>query len=283
MLSVSLLLIILNLLGTSFADDELDQLIAENGEKRGYGDDCACLSDTTVPGLIALINRQEKRIEKLENYMKQSQSSNDCNRGSFYVTYPTSDGFLQAMCDQGSMGGRWTVIQRRTDGSVDFYRNYNDYVSGFGTQEEYWLGLQHIHELTKNGEYALLIEMTDYNGKEVYAYYNFFMIDSASRGYPLQIGSYQGNAGDSLSAHKNQRFSARGNDKDRWTEGDCAEQYRGGWWYVKCHSSNLNGLYYNGGIGEYGKGINWQAYFEDYYGSFVKVEMKIRKRGNRSG
>ncbi len=30
------------------------------------------------------------------------------------------------------MGGRWTVMQRRTDGLTDFKRPWADYVDGFG-------------------------------------------------------------------------------------------------------------------------------------------------------
>ena len=38
--------------------------------------------------------------------------------------------------------------QRRVTGDVDFYRNYSQYVSGFGDlKTEFWLGLENLHRL----------------------------------------------------------------------------------------------------------------------------------------
>ena len=35
----------------------------------------------------------------------------------------------------------WTVIQRRVDDSVDFYRGWTSYVNGFGElANNYWIG-----------------------------------------------------------------------------------------------------------------------------------------------
>ncbi|XP_020809214.1 ryncolin-2-like [Drosophila serrata] len=44
-------------------------------------------------------------------------------------------------CDQLSHGGGWTLFLRRTDGSEDFFRDWNDYKNGFGKLEnEFFLG-----------------------------------------------------------------------------------------------------------------------------------------------
>ncbi|XP_031417953.1 microfibril-associated glycoprotein 4-like [Clupea harengus] len=63
-----------------------------------------------------------------------------------YTIYPMGHSVpVQAYCDMGCEDnhdeGRWTVIQRRMDGTVNFYRPWNQYKEGFGNKEgEHWLG-----------------------------------------------------------------------------------------------------------------------------------------------
>ena len=46
----------------------------------------------------------------------------------------------------------WTLIERRQDGSVDFYRTWDEYRDGFGDLEgEFWLGNEHIYQITNQG------------------------------------------------------------------------------------------------------------------------------------
>lgn len=82
---------------------------------------------------------------------------------------------IQALTIIYFSGGGWTVFQRRQDGSVNFDRSWKEYKEGFGDlHTEYWLGNEHIHDLTSQGDYMLRIDLEDWSGKHKHAVYQSF-------------------------------------------------------------------------------------------------------------
>ena len=131
-------------------------------------------------------------------------------------------------------GGGWTLFQRRQDGSVDFYRGWNDYKSGFGQLTgEFWLGNDKIHRLTAARPSSLRIDLEHWTGGRVHAKYDKFAIGDENALYRLQVGSYSGTARDSLTKHNlnNMPFSTKDRDNDNKSGGHCAQESNGTWWY----------------------------------------------------
>ena len=85
------------------------------------------------------------------------------------------------------------MFQRRFDGSVDFYRGWNDYKNGFGDLKgEFWLGLDKIYRLTVGSRNKLRIDMEDTSGNKKYAKYDLFAVTSERAKYQLSLGTYSG-------------------------------------------------------------------------------------------
>ena len=110
----------------------------------------------------------------------------------------------------------WTVIQRRFNGSVSFYRNWDTYKKGFGTSNgEYWLGNDVIHHMTAAGNYKLKIVLTDSSYVTKYAEYRTFRIADKNHGYRLSIWVYSGTAGDAMDYHDGMEFTTMDRDHDK--------------------------------------------------------------------
>jgi len=171
--------------------------------------------------------------------------------------YNLSDGTAVKCLENGG-----TVIQHRGQygNAEDFFaRNWTDYVEGFGSPEnELWLGLDKIYELTNNTNYVmeLRITMEAFNGTVREANYESFRIKDGDDNYQLILGNYSGTAGDAFSYNNEMLFSTTDNDNDE-SSYDCAAMYgNSGWWYNDCTGSALNGLNRNDG----NTGILWYSF-----------------------
>ncbi|XP_055493455.1 LOW QUALITY PROTEIN: fibrinogen like 1B [Leucoraja erinacea] len=222
-----------------------------------------------------------------------SEVYNSGNTTSGYYTlkpWSAADPFV-AYCDM-SEGGGWTVIQRRSNGKVNFNRGWDDYKSGFGLfqrrNDEYWLGNENIHQILAPGKYIMKVDLTDWNGEERYATYEKFNISDEKDKYRLCFGSYIGTAGDALSgglipweqwssSHNGMQFSTSDHDNDRYTQGSCAHEGRSGWWFNRCHAANLNGKYYRRGnySAKNDNGVVWNTWRGWWY-SLRFTSMKVR-------
>ncbi|XP_035225405.1 techylectin-5A-like [Stegodyphus dumicola] len=177
------------------------------------------------------------------------------------------------------------VIQRRGNflrPKDYFYQDWKAYKNGFGNiEEDFWLGNDNIYSLTNQKLYSVRIDLQDVEGNKRYAFYDKFWIEDEDRKYTLHIDSYCGDAGDSMIViHNNQKFSTKDQDNDNEKTQNCAQIYKGGWWYNACHSANLNGLYLRGKHESYADGVTWSAW-KGQRESMDTVEIKIRSKNFR--
>ncbi len=203
-------------------------------------------------------------------------------------------------------------MQRRFDGAVSFYQNWNAYKNGFGNLDkngEFWMGLESMHALTTQNNYSLQIEMTDWKDDVYIAEYNSFKVDDEKSKFKLRLGAYKkeaSNAGDSLGdelnaeqSHNGMSFSTFDSDNDMRFYDNCAQLFKSGWWFNQCFNSNLNGIYYhysnintkkrseNNNKSKFARheenpqlrflrnGIHWNSI--DFYKSLKSTKLRIRR------
>ena len=110
-------------------------------------------------------------------------------KSGIYTVYPDKDTQIQVYCDMETTGGGWTVFQRRQDGSINFNQSWNGYKQGFGNLSgEFWLGNDHLAQMTAMKVYKLHIDLQDFDLWRVYAEYDDFLVLSEERLYRLVLG-----------------------------------------------------------------------------------------------
>ena len=110
-----------------------------------------------------------------------------------YRFNPDGQNAFDVYCDQTTAGGGWTVFQKRFNGSLDFYRGWDEYKKGFGDLNgEFWLGLDKLHQLTSRMQNILRVELKDGGDNTAYAEYDSFTVADETSKYQLSLGSYSG-------------------------------------------------------------------------------------------
>ncbi|XP_067236425.1 uncharacterized protein fgl2b [Chanodichthys erythropterus] len=212
--------------------------------------------------------------------------------GVYRVTPQPKNSTFPVFCDMESSGGGWTLIQHRFDGSTSFNRTWDEYKNGFGKLiEEFWLGNDKIHLLTKAKNMSLRIEIEDYEGDREYAHYDHFYVANESQQYRLSISGYSGTAGNAMQFnkkynHDQKLFTTPDRDNDQYPSGNCGAYYSSGWWFDACMSANLNGKYYQSKYKGVRNGIFWGTWHNitmEYYPTndrqaFKTVRMMIRPK-----
>jgi len=221
-----------------------------------------------------IIGKDVEAVLIIINSVKDCSFYRGIGKSGVYDINPDGREPFKVFCDMDTSNGGWTVIQRRTDGSVDFFKNWADYKFGFGSlRNEFWLGNEKIHQLTKRKNMMIRFDLEDFDGNKKYAEYRTFYIDGENDNYRVHVNSYSGTAGDSFSVHNGMEFSTKDKDNDK-NGGTCAGRYHGAWWYSSCYESNLNGKYLNGPR-KSTSGVVWW-YFKSNYYSLRKTEIKVR-------
>ena len=218
-------------------------------------------------------------------YDAMTQGANES--GLYNIQPNNTNSSFNVYCDMETDGGGWTVLLKRQDGSVDFYRNWADYKRGFGNLEgEHWLGLDNMYLLTHQSSDPpqLRVDLADWEGNTAFAKYNQFSVGDEDSDYTLSVSEYQSasTAGDSLTRidgggpQNGQRFSTPDRDNDVWGR-HCAMYLHGPWWHRTCYDSLLTGKYHTSG-GPWNTrphGVIWYTWKGRFY-SLRVAEMKIR-------
>ncbi|XP_033749330.1 fibrinogen-like protein A [Pecten maximus] len=181
-------------------------------------------------------------------------------------------------CDMDSDQGHWNVIHNRGDSSVDFYRNWNEYKTGFGdVTGNFWLGNENIYSMMVFSRYKLRIELEAWGGTVGIVEYSLFKISSEADNYRLTIGGFSGTTSDAMDHVNGQMFSTKDRDNDETSTRNCAVYRHGAWWYRACAFANLNGRY-TVDTGNSKSSMYWKFFFaERSHVPMKKARMMIKR------
>lgn len=189
--------------------------------------------------MLNLPNRHDNKINTISSDIGDIKNSLKCSKTSEYTTLTTNGKTSTTTTPPSAKDlydNLWIMIQRRQDGSISFFRKWDNYKHGFGNPyKEFFIGLDHIHALTNSSRHELLIKLEDFKGNAKYALYDDFVVGPETEKYQLKkLGKYSGDAGDYMREHEGMYFSTKDRDNDASPNLHCALRFQGGWWYNNC-------------------------------------------------
>ena len=194
-----------------------------------------------------------------------------------YIFLPQVDTLTEPVTTT-PMPDRPVVFLHRQNASINFYRPWADYRNEFGSPDtNYWMGLDPLHTLTSSRAYGLMVNMTDWEGKTLWAEYDRFSVGPESSLYKMRVGGYHRDSTvpDQMAFHSGYIFSTYDRDNDN-SKFHCARQAKGGWWYTWCYHVHPTGVYLpDGACGDI-TGIVWKGArgYCDYY-SFKRMTFTL--------
>ncbi|KAJ8248216.1 hypothetical protein GJAV_G00239660 [Gymnothorax javanicus] len=233
------------------------------------------ISTITVPTLKASAMVQDAPEEYVD--CAAAFKAGKTQSGVYSLTSPNSTNHIKAYCDMETLGGGWTVFQKRFKGEVDFHRTWEEYKTGFGDPaSEHWLGNEFVSQLTNGRPYIMRIQLEDWEGNSGFSQYDSFTLSSEAENYRIQLTGYSGTAGKISSlGQPGSGFSTKDADNDKCVC-KCSQLTTGGWWFDACGPSNLNGIYYQKGLNTNRfNGIKWYYWKGSGY-SLKATQMMIR-------
>ncbi|XP_066925234.1 microfibril-associated glycoprotein 4-like [Clytia hemisphaerica] len=201
------------------------------------------------------------------------------------VYYINFNGYRRKVfCDMTTEGGGWIVMQKRFDGSEDFYRDWVTYKEGFGNVDgEYWLGNEFIHQYTTRFSTTLRVDASGFDGQTNFITLDGFYLQGEASKYRIYFtantcrqSSSPHNLCYAWNFHRGFKFSTKDQDNDDFY-GYCANFYQTGWWLGQCTVLGFNGPYSADGVLQYGKvGIHWIGWYPDT-SALKETTMLIRR------
>lgn len=241
-------------------------------------DNKVCIEKTvneTLSGNTAKGSNDTESQNLNSHFMRSCSDTRIKSSGRYMIQPFKGEDAFEAYCEHEKFGGGWHVIQYRFDGSVDFYRGWEEYKKGFGDLKgEFFVGLQIIHRLTTTKKHLLMVEVENFKGKYGYAQYDNFKFGNENELFKLkEVGRYSGTAGDSLKWDKGMKFTTKDRDHDDWSEGNYATHLKGAWWYGFHGRINLNGPY----VKEGGEQSNYWPTLNNNHESMKMTRMMIKE------